>query len=91
MLNFSSDTIANWLAFGSLAVAIIAVFWSIRTDIRTKKATNEKLLRLEDAVTVGFNRLDQKVNEIDKNYQRLKGHLEGVGILQSNKQDTADD
>ena len=91
MLDFSTDTIANWLALGSLVMASVAVFWTIRTDLSTRKNTNEKLLRLEDAVAVGFNRLDEKVNEIDKNYQRLIGYLEGAGIVERNKQDNNDD
>ncbi len=91
MLDFSTDTIANWLALGSLVIASVAAFWTIRTDRRTRKTTNEKLLRLEDAVAVGFNRLDEKVNEIDKNYQRLIGYLERAGIVKKNKQDNTDD
>lgn len=91
MLEFSTDMIANWLALGSLVVASVAVIWTIRTDMRTKRITNDKLLRLEDAVAVGFNRLDEKVNEIDKNYQRLKGYLEGAGIVEKSKQDNTDD
>ncbi|MXZ56434.1 MAG: hypothetical protein F4Z14_09745 [Gammaproteobacteria bacterium] len=91
MLDFSTDTIANWIALGSLVIASVAVFWTIRIDIRTKRATNEKLLRLEDAVAAGFNRLDRKVNEIDKNFQRLKGYLEGAGIVERSKQDNTDD
>lgn len=91
MLDFSSDTIANWLALGSLVIASVAAFWTIRTDIRSRRTTNEKLLRLEDAVAVGFNRLDAKVNEIDKNYERLKGYLEGAGIVERSKQDNIDD
>ena len=59
MLDFSSDTIANWLALGSLVIASVAAFWTIRTDIRSRRTTNEKLLRLEDTVAVGFNRLDE--------------------------------
>lgn len=91
MLDLSSDTILNWLALGSLIIASVAAFWTIRTDIRSRRTTNEKLLRLEDAIAVGFNRLDEKVNEIDKNYERLKGHLEGAGIVERSKQDNIDD
>ncbi|MCY3627067.1 MAG: hypothetical protein OXG88_05450 [Gammaproteobacteria bacterium] len=69
------------LALASLIVASTAVYWTIRSDILSKKEMNKKLENMDITITEGLDSLDHKIMGIDRNYQRLRGQLEGAQVI----------
>ena len=81
MIDFSTFTNSDWLSLGSLILASIAVYWSIRTDTHTKRETKSKIKSLENTLSTSFRILDYKLHLIDKKHQHLIGYLKGAQLI----------
>lgn len=72
-------TIENWLTLIIIALMAFGIWVTLRLE------ANRRLQRLEDTMTDSLKQLHDKVNATDKNYQRLRGILEGANIIKYEK------
>lgn len=86
MLDFSTFTNSNWIAFYSLAAAIIslvaasiALAWSIFFTVKNQQKNDEKI-RLQDQRTKDeFQDLEHRVNQLEG----VVGYV--LGVLETSK------